>query len=249
VSEGAETTLALTPERILQLLAQGEIEVEGLIPWSSNATLLVTVQEAGLSMRAVYKPQQGERPLWDFEYGSLGKREVAAYVVSDAVGWDLIPPTVLRVGPYGPGSVQLFIQAQEDAHYFTIRHEACYEPDLMRLTAFDVLTNNADRKSGHCLLDQRGGLWAIDNALTFHTEPKLRTVIWDFAERPLPDDVLDGLETLKTALLRGTSLNRALAGLLSEQEVAALRDRLQRLVQGRRFPPPGPGRPVPWPPV
>ncbi len=249
MSEGAETTLALTPERILQLLARGEIEVEGLIPWSSNATLLVTVQDAGLSMLAVYKPQQGERPLWDFEYGSLGKREVAAYVVSDAVGWDLIPPTVLRVGPYGLGSVQFFIQAQEDAHYFTIQHEACYEPDLMRLAAFDVLTNNADRKSGHCLLDQGGGLWAIDNALTFHTEPKLRTVIWDFAERPLPDDVLAGLETLKTALLRGTSLNRALAGLLSEQEMAALSDRLQQLVQGRRFPPPGPGRPVPWPAV
>lgn len=249
MSEGAETTLALTPERILRLLAQGEIEVEGLIPWSSNATLLVTVQDAGLSMLAVYKPQQGERPLWDFEYGSLGKREVAAYVVSDALGWDLIPPTVLRVGPYGLGSMQFFVQAQEDAHYFAIRHEACYEPELMRLTAFDVLTNNADRKSGHCLLDQSGGLWAIDNALTFHTEPKLRTVIWDFAEHPLPDDVLDGLETLKTALLKGTSLNRALAGLLSEQEVAALRDRLQRLVQGRRFPPPAPGRPVPWPPV
>jgi uncharacterized repeat protein (TIGR03843 family) len=241
--------VALTPERILRLLSQGEIEVEGLIPWSSNATLLVTVQDGELSTLAVYKPQQGERPLWDFEHGSLGKREVAAYVVSDALGWDLIPPTILREGPYGPGSVQFFIHAQEDAHYFTIRHEACYEPELMRLAAFDVLTNNADRKSGHCLLDQRGGLWAIDNALTFHTEPKLRTVIWDFAERFLPEEVVGGLEALGAALVEGTPLSRALAGLLREQEVAALRDRLQQLVQAQRFPVPGPGRPVPWPPV
>ncbi|MFC2030351.1 SCO1664 family protein [Chloroflexota bacterium] len=249
MSTVAQTTLELTPERVLHLLSHGEIDVEGLIPWSSNATLLVTVEDAELSTLGVYKPQRGERPLWDFPTGTLGQREVAAYVVCEALDWELIPPTVMRSGPYGLGSVQFFIHAREDAHYFTIQHELCHRADLMRLAAFDVVTNNADRKSGHCLLDENGGLWAIDNALTFHVEPKLRTVIWDYAEQPLPDDVLDDLERLMGSLTAGSSLSQALAGLLSEPERVALGDRLRHLIQKGRFPPPGPGRPVPWPPV
>jgi uncharacterized repeat protein (TIGR03843 family) len=235
------------PDQILELLSKGEISVEGLIPWSSNATLLVTVDDAGHSTLAVYKPQRGERPLWDFDAGTLGKRETAAYLLCEALGWGFVPPTVLRSGPYGLGSVQLFVHAREGEHYFTIRQDRAYTADLKRLAAFDVIANNADRKSGHCLLDQAGRLWAIDNALTFHVEPKLRTVIWDYADQPLPAEVLADLWQLAEKLAEGLALSRKLARLLSNQELAALRDRLQGLVQLGRFPQPGPGRAIPWP--
>lgn len=237
----------LTLERILSLLAEGEIEVEGLIPWSSNATLLVTVRDDDLATLAVYKPQRGERPLWDFPYGTLGMREVAAYLVCQALGWEFIPPTVLRQGPHGLGSVQFFVHAQDDVHFFTIQDETTHARALKRLAAFDVIANNADRKSGHCLVDRQGRLWAIDNALTFHAEPKLRTVIWDFAGQPLPAGVITDLQGLQDALSGGSALGQALEHLLSESELAALRRRLRQLVRRGRFPEPGPGRPVPWP--
>jgi uncharacterized repeat protein (TIGR03843 family) len=239
--------IALAPERILRLLSAGEIEVEGLIPWSSNATLLVTVCDDELSTLAIYKPQRGERPLWDFPRGTLGMREVAAYLVSEALGWGFIPPTVLRQGPYGLGSVQFYIHAQEDDHFFTIQHDPAHTGELVRLAAFDVVANNADRKSGHCLVDHEGRLWAIDNALTFHDEPKLRTVIWDFAGEPLPAGVLADLRDLQGALAEGAPLSQALAVLLSDAEISALRRRLAWLIRAGCFPEPGPGRPVPWP--
>jgi hypothetical protein len=239
--------IALTADRILHLLSEGEIEVEGLIPWSSNATLLVTVRDAEFSTLAVYKPQRGERPLWDFAHGTLGMREVAAYLVADALGWDFIPPTVLREGPHGLGSVQFFVNAREDAHFFTIQDNATYAGDLKRLAAFDVIANNADRKSGHCLVDHTGRLWAIDNALTFHAEHKLRTVIWDFVGQPLAADVMADLQSLEGALRESTPLSQALEQLLSRAEMTALRRRLRRLVQAGRFPGPGPGYAVPWP--
>jgi uncharacterized repeat protein (TIGR03843 family) len=247
VNAGEQNPITLPQERILHLLSEGEIEVEGLIPWSSNATLLVTVRDDELSTLAVYKPQHGERPLWDFSYGTLGIREVAAFLIDDALSWGLVPPTVLRQGPHGLGSVQLFVEAQEDTHFFTIQENETYAADLKRLAAFDVVVNNADRKSGHCLVDQSGHLWAIDNALTFHAEPKLRTVIWDFADQPLPADVLAGLTVLYDELGKGTSLRKAMDHLLNKSEIAALRHRLQRLIQAGCFPEPGPGRPVPWP--
>jgi uncharacterized repeat protein (TIGR03843 family) len=155
----------------LQHLAEGEIEVLGLVPWSSNATLLVAVRHDAGSLEAIYKPQRGERPLWDFPPGTLGMREVAAYLLCDALGWGFVPPTVLREGPFGLGSVQQFVNAQEDAHFFTIREIPAQAEALRRLAAFDDLTNNADRKSGHCLLDGQGRLWAIDNALTSTRTP------------------------------------------------------------------------------
>lgn len=247
MTSGEPTTLALTQERVLDILAKGDIEVEGLIPWSSNATLLVTVQAEDLALLAVYKPQRGERPLWDFSYGTLPLREVAAYLVSEALGWSLVPPTVLRQGPHGLGSVQFFVHAQEEAHFFTIQDDPAYADDLKRLAAFDVVANNADRKSGHCLIDEQGRLWAIDNALCFHDEPKLRTVIWDFAGRPLPAGIKTDLQTLQEALAEDTPLSQALAQLLSEPELVAVRRRLRRLIRAGRFPEPGPGRPVPWP--
>ena len=247
VNAQTDQAIALAPERVVRLLSTGEIEVEGLIPWSSNATLLVTIRDDELSTLAVYKPQRGERPLWDFPNGTLGMREVAAYLLSEALGWGFIPPTVLRQGPYGLGSVQFYIHAQEDDHFFTIQHDPAYTEQLVRLAAFDVVANNADRKSGHCLVDHQGRLWAIDNALTFHDEPKLRTVIWDFAGEPLPPGVLADLRCLRESLSEEVPLNQALGALLSGAELSALRRRLDRLVQAGCFPKPGPGRVVPWP--
>ena len=235
-------------EPVLRLLSEGAIEVEGLIPWSSNATLLVTVRDGAEATLAIYKPQRGERPLWDFPHGSLGRREVAAYLVAEALRWGLVPPTVLRDGPYGSGSVQLFVEAQEEMNFFTIQDDVRYADDLKRLAALDVICNNADRKAGHCLLDRDGRLWAIDNALTFHVAPKLRTVIWDFAGAPVPARILSDLQRL-LALLGEPSegLDRALERLLSEQEIAALAQRVRNLTIARRYPEPGPGYAVPWP--
>lgn len=239
--------VALTPERVLHLLAGGKIEVEGLVPWSSNATLLVTVRDDELSTLAIYKPQGGERPLWDFRYGTLGLREVAAHLVCEALGWGMIPPTVLRKGPHGLGSVQFFVHAREDAHFFTIQDDPAFLEDLQRLAAFDVISNNADRKSGHCLVDSQGRLWAIDNALTFHAEPKLRTVIWSFAGQPLPAGILADLQALRDSLAEDSLLNDGLHHLLDEEEVAAFQRRLGHLIEDGRFPEPGEGQVLPWP--
>jgi uncharacterized repeat protein (TIGR03843 family) len=238
---------ALTPVRILRLLSEGEIGVEGLIPWSSNATLLVTIRDDEISTLAVYKPQRGERPLWDFPHGTLGMREVAAYLVCEALGWGLIPPTVLRERPYGIGSVQFFVHAQEDTHFFTIQDDPAYRDDLQRLATFDAIANNADRKAGHCLVDSAEHLWAIDNALTFHEEPKLRTVIWDYAGEPVPAGILTDLQALHQTLADDSQLNQALNQLLSGREVTALHSRLRRLMKTGRFPEPGHGPAVPWP--
>jgi len=247
VSDRHNAVEVLAPERVLRLLSEGEIEVEGLIPWSSNATLLVTVRDAEFASLAVYKPQRGERPLWDFPHGTLGMRELASYLVAQALGWSFVPPTVLRQGPHGLGSLQLFVHALEDAHYFSIQDDASYCDDLMHLATFDAVANNADRKAGHCIVDLHGRLWAIDNALTFHPHPKLRTVIWDFAGQPLPGEILDALRGLKVQLGGDSALSRALDRLLSDREMTALGQRLERLIHAGRFPEPGPGRSVPWP--
>jgi uncharacterized repeat protein (TIGR03843 family) len=247
VKPAEQEPIPIARERMLRLLSYGKIEVEGLVPWSSNATLLVTIHDAELSSLAIYKPQRGERPLWDFPYGTLGMREVAAYLISHALGWDLVPPTVLRKGPHGLGSVQQFVEAQEDAHFFTVQGDRRYAKVLQRVAVFDVVVNNADRKAGHCLLDRSGRLWAIDNALTFHAEDKLRTVIWDYAGEPLPNGILPALKALSRSLAHDEALRKALSGLLTDDEVVALRRRLQRLIRSGCFPEPGTGRPVPWP--
>ena len=247
MSAAEEPVVALTPERALHLLTHGEIEVEGLIPWSSNATLLVTVRDDELSTLAVYKPQGGERPLWDFPYGTLGLREVASHLVCEALGWGMVPPTVLRQGPHGLGSVQFFVHAREDAHFFTVQDDPAYLEDLQRLAVLDAIANNADRKSGHCLVDAQGRLWAIDNALTFHADPKLRTVIWIFAGQPLPEGMLADLQALQEVLAGDSQLGEALGHLLDESEVAAFRRRLEQIIEDGRFPEPGEGRVLPWP--
>lgn len=234
---------------VLALLAQGELDVQGMLPWSSNYTLLTAVRGEGLQGLAVYKPQRGERPLWDFTRGTLCQREVAAYLLSAALGWNLVPPTVLRDGPYGIGSVQLFIDADQEAHLFTMQKEGGFEDTIERLAVFDVLANNADRKSGHCLKGNDGRLWAIDHGICFHAENKLRTVLWDYAGKPLRPDLLADLVGLRASLNGGGNLTELFGGLLAADELRALRRRLDRMIDTGKHPDPGPGRNIPWPPV
>jgi len=235
----------LTPAAARELLTRGEIEVVGRVAWSSNAALLVTVAGAGAETLAVYKPRQGERPLWDFPDGTLCRRETASYVVSEALRWDIVPTTVLRDGPYGVGMVQRFVEHDPDDHYFTLLEE--HPDDFRRFAAFDVVVNNADRKGGHCLQElATGRLYGIDHGLTFHVGPKLRTVIWDFASEPVPEDVVADLEGLQR-VLRGP-LGDELCGLLHPAELDALRRRVDGLLAAGRYPEPDEGyHSVPWP--
>ena len=238
--------VAVDSGRATRLLSQGRVELLRQITYSSNVIFLTLVDDGGLQTLAVYKPCQGETPLWDFPHGTLCLREVAAYVVSQALGWPLIPPTVLREGPFGPGAIQLYIDADYEANYFTLREERL--PDLLPVAVFDVLTNNADRKGGHLLLDQWGRIWAIDNALTFHPEPKLRTVIWDFAGERIPEGRLADLRQLAAQLAGNSPLCRALDKLLAKDEIAALQARLTALLESAVCPYPDPTRrQVPWP--
>jgi hypothetical protein len=232
-------------ERVLQLLEAGEVELQAQMPWSSNYSFLVDVHDDDLSCLAVYKPQRGERPLWDFPDGTLCLRECAAFVVSQALDWGLVPPTVLREGPHGLGSVQLYVDADPDEHFFNLRD--AYPAAFQRFALFDVLVNNADRKGGHCLRDRHGHIWSIDHGLTFHAEPKLRTVIWDYAGLPIPEDLLDDLRSFQAGLVNRNGIRSTLEGLLSPHEIATLLRRLDFLLQRGCFPQPGPGRNVPWP--
>jgi uncharacterized repeat protein (TIGR03843 family) len=247
MSESQPTELNVAD--VLTLLAKGELDVQGMLPWSSNYTLLATVRCDGLQGLAVYKPRRGERPLWDFPRGTLCQREVAAYLLSAALGWTLVPPTVLRDGPYGIGSVQLFIDADQESHLFTMQKEGSFEEAIERLAAFDVIANNADRKSGHCLRGNDGRLWAIDHGICFHVEPKLRTVLWDYAGQPLQPDTLAALRDLREHLQSNDAVAEMLDTLLTSEELRALRRRLDRLINSGKHPDPGPGRNMPWPPV
>ncbi|MGO9028819.1 MAG: SCO1664 family protein [Acidimicrobiales bacterium] len=220
-------------------LTAGELTIEGRLPWSSNLTFLVSVGDGG--MQAVYKPLRGERPLWDFP-GGLYRREVAAYVLSEVLGWGLVPPTVARDdGPFGEGSVQLFVEADFEQHYFTLVEEGRFGGTLRTVCAFDVVANNADRKSGHVLRGVDDRLWGIDHGLCFHPSPKLRTVIWDFAGDQIPGAVLADLEGL------AGDLPDELGRLLSVPERQALLHRIAGLVRSGEFPEPGSDRPYPWP--
>ena len=230
----------------LTLLETGDLEVLGLLPRASNFTFLARVSSGGEQTLAVYKPRSGEAPLWDFPEGSLAAREVAAFVVASELGWPRVPPTVLRDGPQGPGSVQRFVAFDPERHYLTMQAE---RPDEFRRVAlFDVVVNNADRKSGHCLLGEDGELFVVDHGVCFHEEPKLRTVIWEFAGEPIPPDAGGDLEAFG-ARMRSDPLEARLRTLLSPAEVEATVDRLRELLRSGRFPEPGPGRPFPWPVV
>ncbi|HZD68563.1 MAG TPA: SCO1664 family protein [Actinomycetes bacterium] len=229
----------------LDFLAGGELEVLGRIPWASNATLLARIEHQGHEGLAIYKPRRGERPLWDFPDGTLYRREVAAYLVSAALGWNLVPPTIVRDGPFGIGAVQLYVEADPELTAFELVEAG--NPMMRLIAAFDVVVNNADRKAGHCLARPRDDrVWAIDHGVCFHAEPKLRTVLWDFAGQPLAPRVVAELESLAGAMARG-ALARDLAGLLAPEEVAALVRRSAGLARAGCLPRPRGRRPYPWP--
>jgi uncharacterized repeat protein (TIGR03843 family) len=211
------------------------------MPQSSNATFLAELELDGATGLAVYKPGRGERPLWDFPPG-LFTRELAAYLLSEALGWGLVPPTVRREGPYGEGSLQLFVPADFEQHYFTLREDPAHHERLKQICVFDLVANNADRKAGHCLLTLDGAIYAVDNGLCFHAEPKLRTVIWDFGGESIPEALLADLRAFLAA-----PLPDALASLLSPAERAALCRRARSLVKDGRFPIDASGARYPWP--
>jgi uncharacterized repeat protein (TIGR03843 family) len=223
------------------LLTRGRITLRGRMPDSSNATFLAELDLDGAAGLAVYKPGRGERPLWDFPPG-LFARELAAYLLSEALGWGLVPPTVRREGPYGEGSLQLFVPADFAQHYFTLRENPVHAARLKRICVFDVVANNADRKAGHCLLAPDGAIFAVDNGLCFHVESKLRTVIWDFGGEPIPEALLDDLRRFLAA-----PLPDALAALLTPAEREALLGRARALAQDGRFPTDASGVRYPWP--
>jgi hypothetical protein len=230
----------------LELLHGGDVEVLGLLPYSSNYTFLARVARAEDSALAVYKPRRGERPLWDFPAGSLAAREVAAWLVSEAAGWHFVPPTVLRRDlPLGEGSLQLFIEHDPERHYFVLMEERL--DDFASFAAFDVVVNNADRKAGHILEDESGRLWGVDHGVTFHVDSKLRTVIWHLAGERVPDRVAGALSVLRDALAPKGDLAADLRVLLREPEIRATQQRVDRLLRAGRFPVPAGDRALPWP--
>lgn len=264
--------MAISEEEILAVLQHGQMEAIDRLPYSSNYNLLVLIRSDEHELPAVYKPRRGENPLWDFISGTLCQREVAAYQVCAMLGWSLIPPTVLRDGVHGVGSVQFYIEHNDAEHYFTIQEDALYAENFRQLALFDFITNNADRKSGHCLIDDSRRLWAIDHGICFHEEYKLRTVIWEFAGQPIEEHLIDDIENFHSALqayeLDASSAECAAVSssktssktsskeptkipqLLSPAELTSLSQRTTFLLENRRYPEPLPDRRnYPWPPV
>jgi uncharacterized repeat protein (TIGR03843 family) len=237
----------LPPSELLELFEQGEMEIEGRMPYSSNATLLVVMADRPgraprRTHRAVYKPGRGERPLWDFP-PDLYKREVATYRLARALGWQVVPPTTIGTGPLGEGSIQAFVDADFSQHYFTLLEARTALDDLRRLCALDLIANSTDRKSGHCLLGRDGRVYGIDNGLSFHAQFKLRTVMWDFADQPVPPDILDAVGRFVDD---GPPLE--LVCLLSGMETDAMLARARALLAAGRFPDDDTGgRRYPWP--
>ena len=233
-------------ERLLRELP--DVKVLGLLHGASNYTFLASLGPHPPSgLRAVYKPARGESPLWDFEAGTLYRREVAAYELSKTLGWPRIPPTVVRVrAPHGAGAMQLFVEA--DGRHF-LGHNRTRRDTWIRVALFDVIVNNADRKSGHCLFDSEDHVWVIDHGLTFHVDEKLRTVIWDFSGQPLPGDLCEDVERTLVEVERGRS-GDTMRELLSAAELRMLKRRLRGVLDPRwRFPEPTSAWSIPWPPV
>ncbi len=238
------------PKPALIALINGEVSLTGQFVRGSNYTFMTRISHAGQEFTAVYKPSRGEQPLWDFPENTLAHREVAAFLVSEALGWHLVPPTVYRRNaPHGPGSLQVYIEHDANYHYFTFSPQ---DRQRLRLAAlFDLVVNNADRKGGHMLIDAQNHLWLIDHGLCFHTEDKLRTVIWDFAGQPIPAELTASLERMLTELNDPRSaLIRLLGRLLAQTEIEAMAGRIRKILADCRFPlPVGDHREYPWPPV
>ncbi|HKJ28484.1 MAG TPA: SCO1664 family protein [Anaerolineales bacterium] len=234
---------------ILAHLSQGEIEVSGQFMWGSNYTFLCSISYQDETIQAVYKPTRGERPLWDFPNETLAGREVAAYLISQAGGWEMVPPTVYREdAPAGPGSLQLFIEHDPDYHF--LNFSADDKARTRAVALFDAVANNTDRKAGHVLVGEDHHLWLIDHGVCFHTHPKLRTVIWDFAGQPLTEAEQTQLSELRTALASNSKLLEDLNEYLSHREILAVIRRIDQLLESGCFPYPDENRPhMPWPPV
>ena len=220
-------------------LQRGEIELLGRMPYSSNATFLARVVDGESVVNGIYKPAKGERPLWDFPAG-LYRREIAAYELCEERGWGVVPPTFERVGPLGTGSVQLFIDADFEQHHFTLVKDVKHHPTLRKLCALDLLANNTDRKSGHCLLSKWGTIYGIDHGLCFSTEFKLRTVIWEFANESIPQELLSDVDRL------AGGVPSSISSWLDQGETDALIERAQWLTESPIFPEDD-GYGWPWP--
>jgi len=268
--ELARPAPSLSEKSVMRVLRRGELAVSGRLADASNLSLVGTVTLDDVSMDCVYKPVRGERPLWDFPDGTLAQREVAAYRISRMAGWTCVPPTVLRAGPFGDGMVQQWVDAQEyddlvdllpmpalpdswlpvlrardeEGGHLVLAHAD--DPRLAVLAAFDVVVNNADRKASHILPTADGRVYGVDHGLTLHADDKLRTILWGFAGRPLPAEVLAGLERLQTALADAPGLER----MMTRREWAVLNRRLAHLIRAGRYPsPPDDRTPIPWPPL
>jgi uncharacterized repeat protein (TIGR03843 family) len=245
----SRSSLANNKEKILTALQAGELTVTGQFMQSSNTTFLSRVSYQDLEFQAVYKPQKGETPLWDFPEGTLCKREVAAYTLSETLGWDLVPPTVFRQkAPLGSGALQVFVDNDPNQHYFSFDEKT--RQRLKPTVLFDLMINNADRKGGHILLDQDHHLWLIDHGTCFHTEFKLRSVVWEFAGQEIPEPLLSNIQRLKQDLSNKATLKKELLLLLSESELLALKTRINILMQLKTFPFQDKNRrTIPWPPL
>jgi uncharacterized repeat protein (TIGR03843 family) len=259
----------LAPADIASVLRHGTVSLEGRLVEASNATFFGEACLDGVTLECVYKPIRGERPLWDFPYGTLADREVASYLVSELAGWHVVPPTVMGDGPFGPGMVQAWVSDDADEFVDVVPagslpddwlhvldavdlHEQPValvhrdDPRLRSMAVFDTVVNNADRKGGH-VLSAQGRVLGCDHGLTFHVEPKLRTVLWGWAGQPLPDADVDALERLLTGLQKAPEESE-LGRHLSDEEVHHLGARVSRLLRTRRHPhPPRGGRAIPWP--
>jgi len=247
----SEPTAADAPQttpgtrRALRLLRHGELDVTGRLVDASNATLYASVTLEDTTAACVYKPVAGERPLWDFPDGTLAAREVAAYEVSEATGWRIVPPTVLRDGPFGPGMCQLWIDVDEAVDLVALARSN--HPQLRRMAVFDAVVNNADRKGGHLLPTGDGHVFGVDHGVCFSTDDKLRTILWGWRGRRLPGETCEVLSRVRTGL--GQELGARLSGLLDPEEVEAVRHRVDALLLSGVHPGPSDEWPaVPWPP-
>ena len=245
--EGREAVpVELSEEEALPILRDGEVVGGQQIPWSSNYTFLLRIDAGpGRFLRAVYKPKAGERPLYDFPSGTLYRREYAAFLLGRAIGWPPVPLTLIREGPYGVGSMQLYVESDPRITYFDLI--ADHSDELRRFAAFDLVANNADRKGGHCVLGADGTIWSIDHGLTFHPDFKVRTVMLEFWGAPLPEGLLPDLRTLADRLGSSNGLRDQLCEQLTSDEVDVLLRRTEAVLEEPVFPRLDPRRNVPWP--
>jgi uncharacterized repeat protein (TIGR03843 family) len=241
--------MGIQPDTLHAILENGEIELKGQFTRGFNYTFLVNVRFEGSEILAVYKPGRGEQPLWDFPENTLAGREVCAYLVSQSLGFGMVPYTVLRDGPLGPGSLQQYIDHNPTHHYFNFKPAEIER--LRPVVLFDLLVNNADRKGSHILVEKRTRkLYLIDHGLCFHAEEKLRTVVWDFAGEPIPPDLLSALSNFQTARSNSGDLSADLGPYLNPEELAALQARAEALLAAGQFPlPPEDRRAFPYPPI